>query len=29
MSDTLFSLPTWQTDSQAAALLAGALENDH
>lgn len=23
------SLPTWQADSQAAALLAGALENDH
>jgi hypothetical protein len=23
------SLPTWQTDSKAAALLAGALENDH
>ena len=23
------SLPTWQTDAKAAALLAGALENDH
>ena len=23
------SLPTWKTDSKAAALLAGALENDH
>jgi len=23
------SLPTWQTDSKAAALLAGSLENDH
>ncbi len=23
------SLPTWQADSKAAALLAGALENDH
>jgi len=23
------SLPTWQTDSKSAALLAGALENDH
>ncbi|NQX00649.1 DUF1156 domain-containing protein [bacterium] len=23
------SLPSWQTDSKAAALLAGALENDH
>jgi hypothetical protein len=22
------SLPTWQTDSKAASLLAGALEND-
>ena len=23
------SLPTWQTDSKADSLLAGALENDH
>jgi len=23
------SLPTWETDSKAASLLAGALENDH
>ena len=23
------SLPGWEADSKAAALLAGALENDH
>jgi putative DNA methylase len=23
------SLPSWQADSKAASLLAGALENDH